>query len=565
PDFAPPIWPDPLTQLFEPHSDFSHPYPLDPPAVFDLSQQTEHATGISDPGLFWNPWLENGGGVQWDFATQGLGAPIAPVAQVKPTGGVDNVQHRLPSGQAYVRIVSKGRVIYQHPTAGQAYGKDRTRWPAEHDRNTALREGNPWAMWKNKDEWQKYRDAGYSFNTAKKLFKKVRDEMDGFGGPKWRMEDVILPDTDQRDRVTLFFRDPEACGDFLFGQPHFAGKMSFAPEFHYDADEAARLFENPWTADEFHERQNDLPPGTTYSGLLFASDSTQLSTHSGDVAAHAVYMSLANIDKSTQASLNEHACILVAYIPKSKYEHTMATLEHRPKDVRTKLLGVLNRHLFHRCMEVITRTLRRPKAHDVIDPEGNIRSVLYGLAAYIADLEEQWMIAALGKQTCPHCECDPNHLGDHASGPLRTPADILDKIKKIKTEYKKAWKHSPSLEEFVRLAGECHLNGVDKPFWQSLPQLNIFDALSPDLLHGFHKCFHDHIYKFNLTGMGQPEYGAHLQSQLRFAGDRTFLHGVSHISQMTGMEHRMLQRTHLPIVAHAPQVINKKVTQATRR
>jgi hypothetical protein len=67
--------------------------------------------------------------------------------------------------------------------------------------------------------------------------------------------------------------------------------------------------------------------------MYLASDSTQLSTHSGDVAAHAVYMTLANIDKATRASTSENAWILVAYIPKSKFKETMAKLEHRPKAV----------------------------------------------------------------------------------------------------------------------------------------------------------------------------------------------------------------------------------------
>lgn len=90
--------------------------------------------------------------------------------------------------------------------------------------------------------------------------------------------------------------------------------------------------------------------------------------HSGDVAAHGVYMSLANLDKSTRASIRENAWILIGYIPKSKFHFTMAKYADRPKAVRTKLLGVLNRRLFHRCMEVITRSLRRKEPHDVIDP-----------------------------------------------------------------------------------------------------------------------------------------------------------------------------------------------------
>jgi hypothetical protein len=79
--------------------------------------------------------------------------------------------------------------------------------------------------------------------------------MGGFGGPEWNAEDIILPGTDERDRVTLFYRDLQECGDFQFGRPWFAGKMAFAPEIIYDGDESARLFENPWTAEAWNERQ----------------------------------------------------------------------------------------------------------------------------------------------------------------------------------------------------------------------------------------------------------------------------------------------------------------------
>jgi hypothetical protein len=79
--------------------------------------------------------------------------------------------------------------------------------------------------------------------------------MGGFGGPEWHAEDVVLPGTDGTDRVTLFYRDLQECGDFQFGRPWFAGKMSLAPEIHYDADELARLIDNPWTAEDWNERQ----------------------------------------------------------------------------------------------------------------------------------------------------------------------------------------------------------------------------------------------------------------------------------------------------------------------
>lgn len=65
--------------------------------------------------------------------------------------------------------------------------------------------------------------------------------------------------------------------------------------------------------------------------------------------------------------------------------------------------------------------------------------------------------------------------------------------------------------------------------------------------------------------MGWAKYDAHVHLQIQFAGDQTFLHSASHISQMTSMEHQILEQTHLPIIANAPGVINTKVTQAMHR
>lgn len=203
-----------------------------------------------------------------------------------------DVQDFLTAEKAYIRVVSKGRVVYRHPTAGRSYGKGQTRWETERDKNNKLRDGNPYGIWKSKDEWEaakwmattkvsqssinellktervsssraigqhlltceKYRQAKYSFKTAKSLFKKIRTEMEGFGGPEWNAETITLSNAPQ-DKVTLLYRDLQECADFQFGRPQFAGSMVFGPEIHYDMDETNRLYHNPWTAEDWNRRQ----------------------------------------------------------------------------------------------------------------------------------------------------------------------------------------------------------------------------------------------------------------------------------------------------------------------
>jgi hypothetical protein len=88
------------------------------------------------------------------------------------------------------------------------------------------------------------------------------------------------------------------------------------------------------------------------------SDSTRLSLFSGNAAAHVLYMSLGNIDKDVRSHISNGAWILVAYIPKSKFELTLAKNEKLSKTDQQTLLNLLNQRLFHRCMEIISLPFR---------------------------------------------------------------------------------------------------------------------------------------------------------------------------------------------------------------
>jgi hypothetical protein len=77
------------------------------------------------------------------------------------------------------------------------------------------------------------------------------------------------------------------------------------------------------------------------------SDSTILSKYTGGVQAHGLYMSLGNIDKSVREDISQGAWMLVAFIPKSNFEKTRATMGHLSKAEKTNLSNLLNRRLFH--------------------------------------------------------------------------------------------------------------------------------------------------------------------------------------------------------------------------
>ncbi|KAG9074962.1 hypothetical protein FRC06_010352, partial [Ceratobasidium sp. 370] len=118
--------------------------------------------------------------------------------------------------------------------------------------------------------------------------------------------------------------------------------------------------------------------------------------------------------------------------------------------------------------------------------------------------------------------------------------------------------------QFLAESKKYGLCGVKQPFWANIPGVDISKVLSIDLLHGFYKCFYDHIFKWNVTGLTAPEMDARLRSQIQLSGDRVFSKGASHLSQVTGKEHRDLLQTHVAVVADGPNGGNSKVTTATR-
>jgi hypothetical protein len=301
------------------------------------------------------------------------------------------------------------------------------------------------------------------------------------------------------------------------------------------------------------------------------SDATQLSMFTGDVSAHGVYMSLANIDKAVRANISQGAWLLVAIIPKSNWDKTLSAMGKMSADRRATLINLLNRRLFHRAMEVVTRPFRRTQPHEALDPEGFTRLVQYELSVYGGDLEEQCNVGGLTRNLCPQCEAQGKKLGDCQCQPLRSSAKILGDIKNVLAEFHRIKRRYPDPLEFLDAGKKYALNGVQRPFWRKLPEFDICKVLSPDVLHGVHKFFFDHIHKWNVNGLGADEFDTRLKAQPETPGERSFSQGVSKLKQLSGKDHRALERVHLAIVAHAPQqtdaeggVGSRKLTKATR-
>ncbi|EGN94685.1 hypothetical protein SERLA73DRAFT_96032 [Serpula lacrymans var. lacrymans S7.3] len=107
------------------------------------------------------------------------------------------------------------------------------------------------------------------------------------------------------------------------------------------------------------------------------------------------------------------------------------------------------------------------------------------------------------------------------------------------------------ITEFQAKAKAIGLSGVQQPFWRDwhLAEPAIF--LTPEILHICHKFFFDHVLLWRKTMLGNEELDDRYKSHHKRVGFRHFSKGISHVKQMTGRDHRDIQRTIVPSIAGA--------------
>ncbi|KAG2352868.1 hypothetical protein BDR07DRAFT_1454796 [Suillus spraguei] len=104
------------------------------------------------------------------------------------------------------------------------------------------------------------------------------------------------------------------------------------------------------------------------------------------------------------------------------------------------------------------------------------------------------------------------------------------------------------VREFQELAKQYFLSGVHQPYWRNWGRADPSTFLVPEILHVCHKFFFDHPLKWCKEAIGPSELDARFRSQHKRVGTRHFGDGVSHVNQMTGREHRDIQRTLVPTI-----------------
>lgn len=173
------------------------------------------------------------------------------------------------------------------------------------------------------------------FKSADELFDLLNDIHYGFAKHNWtghtfQIESEI--DGKKATEWTIIYRDALGAVEFMLGYPPFAPHLTYAPEYHINAnmwetaqrnekwgsannDEDDRTYTEMHTGNWWWHTQDNLPDGATVVPILLGSDKTQITSLAGDEAAWPVYITLGNLDRATRRSQHEPGTMLLGFIP----------------------------------------------------------------------------------------------------------------------------------------------------------------------------------------------------------------------------------------------------------
>ncbi|KAJ7161604.1 hypothetical protein C8R46DRAFT_1037805 [Mycena filopes] len=106
--------------------------------------------------------------------------------------------------------------------------------------------------------------------------------------------------------------------------------------------------------------------------------------------------------------------------------------------------------------------------------------------------------------------------------------------------------------EFVKKCKAAGIKPVIHPFWEGLPFVDIYESITPDVLHQLYQGVMKHLKSWVIEAFGAAEIDARCRRLPPNHNIRNFMNGISHISRVTGQEHDQICRFLLGIVIDIP-------------
>ncbi|KAJ7918864.1 hypothetical protein B0H13DRAFT_2433854 [Mycena leptocephala] len=351
-----------------------------------------------------------------------------------------------------------------------------------------------------------------SYGTSPELNKIIDEKLPG--RPKFTRSEVVV----NGEVFHLYSRDILECVRALWGDTDFAPYLFVVPERHYiDKDKTIRMYHNMhtgkwwWSTQEAVEKDN---PGATIIPIIISSDMTQLTVF-GNKTAYPVYMTIGNIPKEIRRKPSRRGYVLLGYLPTSRMKNV------KNKAARRRILG----NVFHACMSYILAPLNDAGKTGIpmTSGDGVTRRGHPIYATFVGDYPEQTLVTAVKSGECPTCEFPRDELACQ---------DTLDS--------------GPSI--YAAACEDAGIKPIYHPFWEGLPYTNIFQAISPDILHQLYQGIVKHLIAWLTECVGEAEIDARCRRLPPNHNICLFMGGISSLSRVTGKEHDQISRFLLGII-----------------
>ena len=113
---------------------------------------------------------------------------------------------------------------------------------------------------------------------------------------------------------------------------------------------------------------------------------------------------------------------------------------------------------------------------------------------YVGDYPEQCLVTGAYQGDCPTCDCWHDELGLYPhQHDLRNLDSVLDALEHLGQPH------------FSHSCHEANIKPIQHPFWEDLPYVNIFQSITPDILHQLHQGIVKHLILWLKQACGESE------------------------------------------------------------
>ena len=252
--------------------------------------------------------------------------------------------------------------------------------------------------------------------------------------------------------------------------------------------------------------------------------------------AYPVYLTIGNIPKDIRRKPSRRAQILIGYIPTTSFPG----ITNKSAQIRAQA------NLFHACMEMALAPIQKygERGIPMMTADGVWRRCHPIFAVFIGDHPEQALVTCTYQGRCPKCQVSRDQTGEYGEFPLRIHTDAVD-IYHLADD---------DVYKFHKACKAAGIKPVYHPFWQSLPFADVYQSITPDVLHQLLQGIVRHIVTWlshpTVFGSNAINTRCHILPPNHHIA--VFPKGITSLARVSGKEHKDMCRILLGLIVGLP-------------